>query len=74
MKAKLLMACTAVAAVLLSPAAPAADSVSLLTGKVVSTTGEALAGIPIKARRDNGPRTVAVYTDARGEYAFPAWS
>ena len=52
----------------------AADDVSLLAGKVVSSTGEALAGIPIKARRDNSPVTVAVYTDAKGEYSFPTWS
>jgi streptogramin lyase len=59
---------------LMSPATLAADGVSLLSGKVVSSGGEALAGIPIKARRDNSPMTVAVYTDAKGEYAFPAWS
>jgi streptogramin lyase len=52
----------------------AADAASPLAGKVVSSTGEALAGIPIKARRDNGSITVAVYTDAKGEYAFPNWS
>ena len=73
MKAKLMMACTAMTAALLSPAL-AADGLSLLAGKVVSTTGEALAGIPIKARRDASPMTVAVYTDANGEYSFPAWS
>src|SRR5262245_66459051 len=73
MKAKLMMACPAMA-VCLSPAGLAADGVPLLAGKVVSTTGEALAGIPIKARRDNSPMTIAVYTDAKGEYSFPAWS
>jgi streptogramin lyase len=52
----------------------AAEGASLLAGKVVSSNGEALAGIPIKARRDNSPITVAVYTDARGEYSFPTWS
>src|SRR5262245_34941930 len=58
-----------------SPGASLAqESPSLLTGRVVSTTGEALAGIPIKAHRDKSPVTVAVYTDARGEYSFPAWS
>jgi len=72
MKAKLMMACTAMTAALLAPATQAADGVPLLTGKVVSTTGEALAGIPIKARRDSSPMTVAVYTDAKGEYSFPA--
>src|SRR3954469_16392811 len=52
----------------------AADGPSLLTGKVASSTGEALAGIPIKAHRNNSPVTVAVYTDAKGEYSFPSWS
>jgi streptogramin lyase len=52
----------------------AAEGAPLLAGKVVSTTGEALAGIPIKAHRDNSPITVAVYTDAKGEYSFPTWS
>jgi streptogramin lyase len=55
-------------------AALAADGVSLLAGKVVSSTGEALAGIPIKAHRQNSTMTVAVYTDAKGEYSFPGWS
>jgi streptogramin lyase len=54
--------------------APAADAAPLLAGKVVSSTGEALAGIPIKAHRDNSTVTVAVYTDAKGEYSFPTWS
>ncbi len=55
--------------------APAhAAEVSPLAGKVVSTTGEPLAGIPVKAKRDNSPVTVAVYSDAKGEYSFPAWS
>jgi streptogramin lyase len=59
----------------MSPGTPlAADGPSLLAGKVVAATGEALAGIPIKAHRDNSAITVAVYTDAKGEYSFPAWS
>src|SRR6195256_2487081 len=63
------------AGVLLSPTSPLAQQApALLTGKVVSTTGEALAGIPIKAHRDNSAVTVAVYTDAKGEYSFPIWS
>jgi streptogramin lyase len=52
----------------------AAEEALLLAGKVVSSTGEALAGIPIKAHRDNSSITVAVYTDAKGEYSFPTWS
>jgi hypothetical protein len=56
------------------PSATLAQDATLLAGKVVSNTGEALAGIPIKAHRDNSPITVAVYTDAKGEYSFPSWS
>jgi hypothetical protein len=55
----------------------AADGAPLLAGKVVSSAGEALVGIPIKAHRDNSTITVAVYTDAKGEYSFPtppSWS
>src|SRR6516165_8011437 len=65
----------AAACVLTVPsAALAADGPSLLVGKVVSSTGAPLAGIPIKAHRDNSAVTVAVYTDAKGEYSFPSWS
>jgi streptogramin lyase len=62
------------AGVLTLPGATFAEEASLLAGKIVSSTGEALAGIPIKAHRDNSAITVAVYTDAKGEYSFPAWS
>src|SRR5215472_7151391 len=57
-----------------SGATLAADGAPLLAGKVISSTGEPLAGIPVKAHRNNSAVTVAVYTDAKGEYAFPAWS
>src|SRR5439155_3510396 len=65
----------AAAAAFVSPGATlAADAASLLAGRVVSSAGEPLAGIPVKAHRDNSPITVAVYTDAKGEYSFPTWS
>jgi len=68
-------AAIAAACTFVAPSATlAADGVSLLAGKVVSPTGEALAGIPIKAQREGSSITVAVYTDAKGEYSFPAWS
>src|SRR3979411_574390 len=77
MKASLYLG-TALTAVCMAAVVPnasrAVDGPSLRTGKVVSSTGEALAGIPIKAHRDNSPVTVAVYTDLKGEYSFPAWS
>src|SRR5262245_3752521 len=47
---------------------------ALLAGKVVSSTGAPLAGIPIKAHREHSPVTVAVYSDANGAYSFPSWS
>lgn len=50
------------------------DGASLLAGKVVSSTGQPLAGIPVKAHRDSSDMTVAVYSGANGEYTFPAWS
>jgi streptogramin lyase len=81
MKAKLYLGTASAAVAMLaayafvSPStALAAEGASLLTGKVVSSTGEALAGIPIKAHRDNSAMTMAVYTDAKGEYSFPSWS
>ena len=54
------------------PGGVSAQSGSLLGGKVMSSTGEALAGIPVRANRDN--ITVSVYTNSRGEYAYPEWS
>jgi streptogramin lyase len=68
------VAMAAAYAFVLPGAALAAEGASLLAGKVVSSTGEALAGIPVKAHRDNSPIAVAVYTDLKGEYSFPAWS
>ncbi|HEY7297953.1 MAG TPA: carboxypeptidase regulatory-like domain-containing protein [Xanthobacteraceae bacterium] len=68
------VAATAASAFLSVKPTLAADGASLLAGRVVSSTGEALAGIPIKAHRENSSMTIAVYTDAKGEYSFPAWS
>ena len=45
---------------------------SLLEGRVISTTGEALAGIPVRAKQGN--ITVTVYTNRRGEYSYPDWT
>jgi streptogramin lyase len=47
---------------------------SLLGGKVVSSAGAPLAGVPVRARRENGTVTVNVFTNTRGEYAFPRWA
>jgi streptogramin lyase len=68
------VAMAAACAIAAPSATRAADVASLLAGKVVASSGEALAGIPVKAHRDNSAITVAVYTDAKGEYSFPTWS
>jgi hypothetical protein len=53
---------------------PLAAGESLLGGKVVSSAGAPLAGVPVRARRENGTITVNVFTNMRGEYAFPGWA
>jgi len=52
----------------------AAAETGLLSGKVVSSTGERLAGVPVRARRANSTIAVTVYTNGEGDYAFPEWS
>ncbi len=47
---------------------------SLLGGRVASSRGEALAGIPIRAHREGSNITVSVYTNSQGEYSSPGWS
>ena len=68
------LALTALAVVLLYqwPAEVSAQNDSLLAGRVTSSTGQALAGIPVRANRNNV--TVNVYTNSRGEFAYPGWS
>src|SRR5262245_47203841 len=52
----------------------AAAATALLSGKVVSSTGERLAGVPVRARRASSTIAVTVYTNGEGDYAFPEWS
>ena len=52
----------------------AAAETALLSGKVVSSTGERLAGVPVRARRASSTIAVTVYTNGDGDYAFPEWS
>ena len=47
---------------------------SLLGGKVASSTGQPLAGVPVRAHRVDSNVAVTVYTNRQGEYAFPGWS
>jgi streptogramin lyase len=56
------------------PAETSAQGASLLAGRVTSTAGGAVAGVPIRARKSNGTFAVSVYTNTRGEYSFPDWA
>src|SRR5262245_47320073 len=47
---------------------------SLLAGRVVSSSGQPLAGVPVRAHRENSNISVTVYTNGLGDYSFPAWS
>jgi virginiamycin B lyase len=58
----------------LSPSKPLAAEDSLLGGRIASSSGQPVAGIPVRAHRGNSNITVSVYTNSRGEYSFPAWS
>jgi len=64
----------AVAYTWMQPATIYAAEDSLLAGKVTSASGEALAGIPVRAHRDSSNITVTVYTNSKGEYFYPGWS
>ena len=52
----------------------AANEASLLAGKVTSSSGQPLAGVPVRAQRNNSTITISVYTNSQGEYSFPEWS
>jgi streptogramin lyase len=47
--------------------------VSLLEGRVASSGG-AVAGVPVRARKNGSTIAVSVYTNMRGEYSFPEWA
>ena len=57
-----------------SPSRSFAAEDSLLGGRVVSSSGQPLPGIPVRAHRENSNITVSVYTNSRGDYLFPGWS
>src|SRR5438067_248638 len=44
---------------------------SLLSGKVVASDGHPLAGVPVRAHRQNSNIAVTVYTNNSGGYFFP---
>lgn len=56
------------------PAETSAAGTALLEGRVTSSSGAALAGIPVRARKNNGTFAVSVYTNSNGEYSYPDWA
>ena len=57
-----------------SPSNSLAAEDSLLKGRVVSSSGQPLAGVPVRAHWQNSNITVTVYTNSSGDYSFPVWS
>ena len=57
-----------------SPSGFMAVEQSLLSGRVVSSNGQALAGVPVRAHRQSSNVSVTVYTNSGGDYSFPGWS
>src|SRR3989449_4506509 len=58
----------------LSPVRSLAAEDSLLRGRVASSSGQPLAGVPVRAHRENSNIAVSVYTNSHGDYLFPGWS
>jgi virginiamycin B lyase len=54
--------------------AAAPEEGSLLAGRVTDSSGQGLIGVPVRAHKIGSNITVSVYTDANGDYSFPAWS
>ena len=55
------------------PAETSAQGTTLLEGRVTSS-GAAVAGVPVRARKSNSTFAVSVYTNTSGQYSFPDWS
>ena len=68
------MAVLAALCTCMSPTPSFAAEEPLLNGRVSSSRGGPLAGIPVRAHRENSNITVSVYTNRQGEYSFPEWS
>src|SRR3989442_9487164 len=57
-----------------SPSNFTAAEDSLMSGKVVASDGHPLAGVPVRAHRQNSNMAVTVYTNNSGDYSFSGWS
>ncbi len=71
--ARLLTGATALAGVYFAMTAmPACAADVLLHGTVASTAGEKMAGVTVSAKAEGSTITTSVFTDAAGDYVFPA--
>jgi virginiamycin B lyase len=68
-RGKLLASVAAMAAI---GFAGSASADQLLSGSVASASGQKLDGVLISAKKEGSTITTNVYTDANGEYFFPA--
>src|SRR2546428_10817665 len=56
-----------------SPSNFTAAEDSLMSGKVVASDGHPLAGVPVRAHRQNSNMAVTVYTNNNGDHSFSRW-
>ena len=70
----MLVAITGVYACSAADDATLGEDGSLLSGRITSDDGAALAGIPVRARGAGDNFSVVVYSGSDGVYSFPAWS
>src|SRR5215470_15697625 len=61
-----------VAGLVVGFAAGGASADQLLTGSIVSASGQKLDGVQVSAKKEGSTITTSVYTDQNGEYFFPA--
>jgi virginiamycin B lyase len=71
MKSMSSLSLTALAFVLIMPAAARAEAPAALTGQITSEAEGAMEGVVVTAHRDGSIVSVSVTTDAQGRYAFP---
>src|SRR2546427_3519778 len=57
----------------ISPSNFTAAEDSLMSGKVVASDGHPLAGVPVRAHRQNSNMAVTVFTNKNGDYLFSGW-
>src|SRR5579863_10414432 len=68
---RILVFCAVIALMGVTLAQGAATPESVMRGRVTSSDGKPLEGVPVSARAEGQTVTTAVYTDRDGRYFFP---